>query len=340
MVNEGISERTLQLHKDAIVIDMLEYCVPSTKLVDYLRTLKDAGVTAVHTTVPYATDDLPGAIERIAQYLKLMEDREDAKIVYTAADVQNAKKEGKVALIMGMQDSVPFERNLDLIRIFYRLGVRVIQIAYSWQNYLGAGCGEKVDGGLSDSGREAIRELNRLRILVDVAHCGENTTKDAAEVSKAPIAITHATPKAVVDIPRGKSDKVIKAVAEKGGVVGQLILAPYVEKRGMTGVRPTLREYVDMIDYLVSLVGVNHVALGFDLTPFWTQVTYDEFWKKFVSLIYPHKLTSFEERYVEGFDGISDVIKVTQELLRRYSEDETRRILGGNWLRLLGEVIG
>jgi len=247
-------------------------------------------------------------------------------------------EQGKVAII-GRANGKNFEGNLNLISVLYKLGVRVIQVAYHKQNYFGAGCTESVDKGLSDLGRELVAECNARRILLDVSHCGENTAMEVLKFSKSPIALTHITPAALVEIRRAKSDEVLKAVASKGGVIGQVIWTSFCERRNRMGMYPSLSDYVDIIDYLVNLVGVEHVGLGSDLCPFW-QEHYDEFMDAFGdSLLYPHKRQPWERVYVDGFDSIFDTIKITEELLRRgYSDDDTKKILGGNWLRLLKEV--
>lgn len=340
MAVKEISERAQRIHKEAIVIDMLEALCPA-KDKAYFKTVVDAEVTAIQATVPDVLDDLPAAIANIAQFYKLIEGAENAEIVSTAADIETAKKEGKVAIIAGMQDCVPLERNLDLIRVFYELRIRVMQLAYSQQNYLGAGCGETLDHGLTDRGREAIKELNRLGILVDVSHCGDKTAMDAVRISEAPIAITHATPATVVEMRRAKSDDTLKAVAEKGGVIGQVVMTAFCRKRDKMGARATLTDFVDIIDYLVNLVGADHVGFGFDLVPFWTATEWDAPEHMTVATInlYPQKEPPFEEVYVEGFNSISDTIRITEELVRHgYSDDVIKKILGGNWLRLIKDV--
>lgn len=338
---KGVSERVQRVHKEAIIVDMLESFPRITERnLGYFETLVDAGVTVVHATVPNVLDDLSAAIEKVANFYKLVERTENAKIARTVADIESMKREGKVALIMGMQNSVPFERNLDLIRVFDMLGIKVVQVAYSEQNYLGAGCGEQVDHGLTDFGREAVMELNRLGILIDVSHCGNKTAIDTAEASKDPIALTHTTPRALVDIPRARTDETIKAIAERGGVIGQTIYTSFCEKISKPGVRPTISDFVDIIDYLVDLVGIDHVGLGLDLSLFGTKETHEAFWARFRNaLIYPHKPPSFEEIYVQGFNDIRDIIKIIEELLTHgYSDEKANKILGGNWLRLLKEV--
>ena len=192
---------------------------------------------------------------------------------------------------------------------------------------------------MTDRGIEAIKELNRLGILVDTSHCSDKTTIDAAQASKDPIAITHTTPGTLVDIPRARSDEAIKAVAERGGVMGQVIHTIFNETKDKMGAQPTLNGYVSMIDYLVNLVGINHVGLGLDLVPFWTESDYNRYFSIHGAMFVPHKIRPFKDIYVEGFDDISDTIKITEELLKHgYSDDEIKKLLGGNWLRLLKQV--
>jgi len=339
MTGKEISERAQRVHKEAIIVDMLEALFPARDI-GYFKAAVDAGVTAIQCTIPYISDELPAAIAKTADFFKLLEGTENAEIISAVSDIEKAKREGKLALIAGMQHAMPYERNLDLIRVFHKLGFRAMQIAYFRQNYLGAGCVEKVDHGLTDRGREAIKELNRLGILIDTSHCGDKTTIDTAQTSKDPIAITHTTPGTLVDIPRARSDEAIKAVAEKGGVIGQVIWTPFCERKDRMGIQPTVADFVDMIDYLVNLVGIDHVGFCLDLSPFYTLETYNAFMTTHgAHLIYPHKVPPFEQMYVEGYGGISDTIKITEGLVARsYSSDDIKKILGGNWLRLLKQV--
>ncbi len=319
---------------------MLEALMPA-KDVGYFKKAADGGVTAIHATLPWVTDDLPAAINKIAQFMKLVENTENTEMVSTAADIEKVKREGKLAIIPGMQDSIPFERDLDLVRIFHKLGIRVMMPAYSRQNYLGAGCVEEIDYGLTAQGKKAVKEWNKLGILADVSHCGNQTAIDTAECSEVPIAITHATPSTLVEMNRAKSDAAIKAVAAKGGVIGQVVMSAFCERRDKMGTWPTLVDFVDVIDYLVNLVGIDHVGLGLDLVPFWTAKEWDapEHMDVAAGLVYPHKEPPFERVYVQGFNGIQDTIKITEELVTRgYSDDDIKKILGGNWLRLLKQV--
>jgi len=318
---------------------VLESVFPA-KDVGYFKTVTDAGVTAISCTIPSINSDLPEAITATSEFFKLLEETKNVKIVTTAGDIERAKKEGKLAIIANLQHAMPYERNLDLIRIFHKLGYKIMQLAYYKQNYLGAGCVESVDHGLTDRGREAIKELNRLGILIDTSHCGDRTALEAAKASEYPIAITHSTPSTLVELKRARSDETIKAVAEGGGVMGLVIATPFCERRDKMGIRPTITDFMDIIDYMVNLLGIDHVGFGFDIMVFWNKAEYDDFGRNFGDgLVYPHKFAPFEEKYVEGFYSVSDTIKITEELLKHgYSDDDAKKILGGNWIRLFKEV--
>ena len=335
-----LNKRVLRIYKEAVIVDMCESFTRVTEEnVAYFKTLADAGVTAVQATVPKIEADLKTAISNIAKFYKIVERSEYATIVYNATELESAKSKGKVAIVMGMQNSVPFERDLDLIRIFAMLGIKVMQIAYSEQNYLGAGCVEQVDHGLTDLGKKAVKEMNRLGILIDASHCGDITTKDIIKTSIDPIVFTHTTPAALVDIPRAKDDETIKILAKNGGIIGQAIYTSFCEKKNKLGIKPTIADFVDIVDYLVKLVGIDHVGLGSDVSLFNTKQTFDAFWAKYPDLIYPHKPPLFGEEYVKGFNDVKDIKKIIKELLTRgYSDNEAKKILGGNWLKLMKKV--
>src|SRR5690606_9170053 len=149
-------------------------------------------------------------------------------------------------------------RTMDDVKTFYDLGQRCSQLTYNSQNYYGSGSTERVDGGLSDSGVELIQKMNELGMLVDVSHCGPQTTLDAIEVSPLPIAITHSNCRALNDHPRLKTDEAIRKLAAKGGVMGITGVRNFVRGQEPT----TIEHIVDHIDHVVKLVGIEHVGIG------------------------------------------------------------------------------
>lgn len=181
-------------------------------------------------------------------------------------DVRAAGSEGRTAVILGFQNSSPFEDDLDLVGAFHQAGVRICQLTYNTQNSAGAGCWESDDAGLSRTyGINLVREMNRVGMLIDVSHCNERTSLETLEASERPVAITHANPRAFVGENvelafRNKSDTVLKKAAESGGVVG-LSMYPRIAPNG---VGCTVDEFCDMVAYTVDLIGVDHVGLGSD----------------------------------------------------------------------------
>ena len=350
MVDTEISDIAQRIHKEEIVIDALQYWHPLQTAETYRKEIRkciDSGITVVHLTVNSIDQDLGAALSSWVKYLKLFQEIEEAKLVFTATDIENAKEEGKCGVILGTQAPKPYERDLDLITVFHKLGMRIAQLAYYRQTLLASGCAERVDSGLTDLGREAVEEFNRLGILIDVSHCGDKVAIDAAKASKYPIAITHSTPHGLVGMPRARSDEAIKAVAEKGGVMGQMFYRPWCERDGKMGVRPSLSEVIDLIDYTVKLVGVDHVGIGFDYNAFWLDTEQHLEWLNSREsggrqIIYPFSADfPWEERYPAelGVDGNKNMIKITEELFRHdYSYEDVKKIMGGNWLRVFKEV--
>jgi membrane dipeptidase len=199
-------------------------------------------------------------------------------------DIERAKKEGKHGIIFGPQDSMFIERDLDLLEIAYEHGLRAMQLTYNWQNEVGSGCREQKDSGLSIFGESLVEKMNELGILIDLSHTGDQTCWDAIEQSKDPVSFTHIIPrKSAPDKPggyaewanrstslwgdfvkyskqRGKPDDMMKACAEKGGVIG--VTPFFAKKRGNTSLTDDL---MDQVDETVNIVGVDHTGFGSDL---------------------------------------------------------------------------
>lgn len=260
-------------YRDALVIDGLGgpgsiTSGPDAPLSDAeLKDTRDSGLTAVLITIGPVGTTAPEAGFNLAVRTILDMEREIAKhpdtfaSVRTAADITAAKKAKRTGIIYGVQDGVAFETDLALLDDLHQLGLRVVQPTYNRRNLLGDGCMEPANAGLSRTGVEAIERLNELGILVDLSHCGRQTSADAIKASKRPVAFTHTGCAAVVDHPRHRTDEELRAVADKGGVSGVFFM-PYLSG----GKQPTAADVVRHLEHMINVAGEDHVSIGTDGT--------------------------------------------------------------------------
>jgi membrane dipeptidase len=254
-------------------------------------------------------------------------------LVDTVEDLERAKANDRIAVIMGIQNAEQF-RTVDDVAAFHLLGLRCAQLTYNSQNLLGSGSTERVDGGVSDYGAAVIAKMNELGMLVDTSHCGDRTTLDAIAISKGPIAITHSNCRALVDHPRVKTDEAIKALAAKGGIMGITGVRNFVRKTEPT----TVEHMVDHIDHVAKLVGIEHVGIGSDAD----LNGYDDMPPaEYAQLkaLYKQSYAFRDKLDTDGFDHPRKMFDLTEALIRRgYSDANIKLILGENFRRLLGEA--
>ncbi len=254
--------------------------------------------------------------------------------IYTAADVERAKRESKTGIILGWQNVSGIEDQIGYLQLFKELGIRIIQIAYNTQNLVGTGCYER-DQGLSDFGREVVAEMNRLGILCDLSHVGAQTSEDVILASKQPVAYSHCLPAGLKAHPRNKSDAQLKFIVDHGGFVGVTMFPPFVKR----GPNSTIDDYVEAIAYVLSICGEENVGIGTDFTqgygrPFFDWITHDKG--------YGRKLTEFGEVInPEGLRSIGEWPNLTAAMERHgWPSSRIERVIGGNWVKLLRTVWG
>jgi len=324
--------RPAEVHSQAIIIDGLNASYFLNEEVP--RRLKRGKITAFNGTIA-AWHSLPETMSLIADHYRLFEDKPDLITqVRTVEDIRVCKSKGVPGMILGFQSINPLNGNIRMLAVYHALGVKIIQLTYNEENQAGFGCMAPDDKGLTSFGRELVIEMNRLGMLIDLSHCGHKTTMNAIEASTAPVAFTHANPLALAKNPRNKPDEAFKALGAKGGVVGVVALPAWLTHDGQA----TLEDYLRAIDYLVNLVGVDHVGLG---TDFMEEMP-EEIAAAALKGISAENLQKFySSKIVKGFESISDCAKVTEGLLGRgYSTEDVKKILGGNWMRLYHEVWG
>ena len=228
---------------------------------------------------------------------------------------------------------MPLERDAGLVEVFQRLGVRMIQLCYNQRNFVGDGCSEPTDAGLSSFGIHVIREMERVGIVVDLSHTGYRTTMEALAMSTRPPVFSHSNVRALCDNRRNITDDQIRAVAERGGLIGIDGFPAFVK----IGAQPTLVDFVDHIDYVVQLVGVDHVGLALDYygpgnaADYAAQIASGR-WRAEDYPPPPHI-------YPTGIEDASGFMNITRELLARgYSDDDVLKVLGANWTRVFSAV--
>ena len=268
---------------------------------------------------------LAATIANIDALFRALEDpNADAEVLADASDLP-LKPDGRVRFVLHLEGCKPLEGDLSSLRMLHRLGLRSAQLTWNVRNELADGVLEtRTGGGLSRFGVEVVGEMNRLRMLVDLAHIAEAGFWQTLEVAEAPLVVTHANARAVLDHPRNLTDAQLRAVAEVGGVVGVHCLPAYVDPDN-----PTVDRLIDHILHIAELVGIEHVGLGADFP------TSDG--------PRPAREQRFPRKHeqLEGFDEIDHLPVLTSSLLRRgLHESDIAGILGGNFVRVLQSVSG
>jgi len=240
------------------LIDGLQYCNWSRRIFEQMR---EAKMDAVHVTICYH-ETFRETAGNIATWNRLFEGHADLIMPgRSAADIAAAHESGRTAIFFGLQNCSAIEDDIGLIELLYDLGVRFMQLTYNNQSLLASGCYEPVDSGVTRMGKEVIAEMNRLGMVIDMSHSGERSTLEAIQHSTRPIAITHANPNFWHEVPRNKSDKVLDALRDSGGIIG-LSLYPHHLKGGSNC---PAADFATMAKKLADRIGPSHVAIGSDL---------------------------------------------------------------------------
>jgi len=239
-------------------IDNLQYCNWSRKIFEINRS---AGLDAVHVTIVYHEDFDELQLE-IKKWEKLFHENSDLIFLgKNFQDIDKANKENKTAIFFGFQNCSPIEDDINLVEKVHQLGCRFMQLTYNNQSLLATGCYEKVDSGVTNFGREVIREMNRVGLVVDMSHSAEKSTLDAIEFSEKPIAITHANPSFWHPAKRNKSTDLLKILSDSGGILG-LSLYPHHLKDNSNC---TLDSFCEMVAKTAEIMDVKKIGIGSDL---------------------------------------------------------------------------
>lgn len=331
-------ERVEELHNTALFIDGLagHIVAPEPAPVDgkpYLQRLIESNVRVVNITIAAHSDGFEAALEQMFHYFNVFQRVPDQVIqIKTASDIDRAVREKKVGVVFGFQTPTPIDHHFHRWTIFQQLGLRICQVAYMERNIFGDGCFEPHDGGLTYYGIQAVQEMNRLGIVVDMSHAGERTMFEAMELSSHPCVFSHSNAKAVTPSARNASDEAIKLLAKKGGVIG---LTPH---SFMTykeiGKRPTMSDYMDHFEHIAKLVGVDHIGIGSDVFESYTKFS----WETSTKLLYKSPWV-FETMLADGYSKVGEIKNVIAALVQiGFTDDDIRKILGQNFLRVFRQV--
>ena len=310
-------------------IDNLQYCNWSREIFEFNRA---AGLDAVHVTIVYH-EDYDELLVEIKKWEKLFSDNSD--LIFLGKDyndIEKANLEKKTAIFFGFQNCSPIEDDINLVEKVHNLGCRFMQLTYNNQSLLATGCYEKIDSGVTNFGREAIKEMNRVGVVIDMSHSAEKSTFDAIELSDKPIAITHANPSFWHPAKRNKSNDLLKTLSESGGMLG-LSLYPHHLKNNTNC---TIESFCEMVAKTADIMDIKNIGIGSDLclnqpdsivewmrNGTWSKSkNYGEGSKNKPG--FPNQPEWFQD--ARGFENIENGLKKIG-----FSDIETHGILGNNW---------
>ena len=319
-------------------IDALQYCNWSEEIFQQMR---EGGVDAVHVTIAYH-ENFRETVANMEAWNRSFE-RFPHLIFqgFTGDDVRLARDTSRTAIFYGFQNPSPIEDDIGLVEILHGLGVRFMQLSYNNQSLLATGCYEAEDPGITRMGREVIAEMNRVGLVVDMSHSAERSTLEAIEISERPIVITHANPAFWEPALRNKSDKVLKALGESGGMLGFSLYPHHLKGKGDC----TLQSFCDMVARTAELMGIEHIGIGSDLCQNqpdsvvewmrngrWTK-TLDYGEGSASNAGFPDMPEWFEDN--RHFGNVEQGLRAAG-----FSDTDTAAIMGNNWLRFFDENFG
>ncbi|MBI4192182.1 MAG: membrane dipeptidase [Betaproteobacteria bacterium] len=330
-------EHALDLYRKATVIHGAHASVTTAAREDAQRMVK-SGLTASCVTVatPLYDDNFRRQVEAIIEHHRWIRSYPDLLLrVSSVSDIEKSKKEGKTGIIFALQNLWGIN-DATMVEAFYLLGIKMINLAYQKRNYFAGGASDLKDEGLSELGVLAVEEMNRLGMVIDVCHCSRATAMDAIEVSKHPVVNSHAAARALNNSSHNRTDDELKTMAEKGGVIGLIAFGPCVAAKD--GVQASMDDYFTHLDYLVKLIGADHVGIGLDLfeDEERKRIAYPAYMKKFPELL---EGADHVTRDTKGMETCACFPEIAKGLVARgYSDQDILKIMGGNFLRVFKQV--
>jgi membrane dipeptidase len=339
-----VSPEAAKLYRESFILD----CNALASIGDFLSQthfegiatgIRESGVTAIKATLGGATGDFATAVADIAAADLLIEKKPDLFLqVRTAADFDRARNEKKLGVIYSFESATMLEDKVDRVETFRALGVRVMQLTYNRRTPLGVGCLDGETDGLSDLGRQAVAKMNQVGVALDLSHSNTKTTADGIAASTKPTVITHAGCRAVFQHPRNKEDRELKALADKGGVIG-IYMLPYLTPSPK---QPMLDDYLQHLEHALKVCGEDHVGVGSDV-PFFP--VDDQGLAEMREAVAKRKADGIaapgEDRptYIPDLNTPRKMELIADALLKRgHKPAAVEKILGANFRRVFGEI--
>lgn len=345
MAQEAVEQRIRRLHANGIVdlhfdllMDLYEKRDRTNVLTtEFLPELEAGDIGVVGTAIYIEDHYLPEmalrvGLDQIARLYAEVGQSDRFAICKSHNEILHARKNGKIALLITMEGVEPIGNDRNLLRVFYELGVRVIGLTHARRNAAGDGGVFAASGssgeGLTAFGRDIVQKCETLGVIVDLAHISPKGFEDILAIIKKPVIISHTNARKYYDIERNTSDEQIKMVGERGGVIGinAVLVSPRKEEA-------TLDRYVDHIEHVRGLIGIDGVAIGFDFFEFlyrqWPEADQKELAAKFAK---PH--------FIPDLTNHSQARNLTRKLIERgFSDEEIAKILYNNWMRIFEELL-
>ena len=317
-------------------IDNLQYCNWSREVFEINH---EAGLDAVHVTVVYH-EDYKEFVKKVEEWNVLFKENEDLIFLgKNFKDIEKAKIKNKTAIFFGFQNCSPIEDDISLVEKIYDHGCRFMQLTYNNQSLLATGCYEKTDSGVTNFGREVIKEMNRLGIVIDMSHSAEKSTYDAIEISQKPIAITHANPIFWHKAVRNKSDELLKTLSESGGMLGLSLYAHHLKDKSNC----TIESFCEMTARTAEIMGVKNLGIGSDLCLNQPDTVVEWMrngtWTKTKNYGEGTKEKSGFPKQPDWFIDARGFKNIHEGLLKiGFNKEEVSGILGNNWFNFYKEI--
>src|SRR6266516_5688910 len=342
---QSIQQRTDRLHAGGIVdfhfdllIDLYEKRDRPGALVSHFLPEFEAGDIGVLGVAIYVEDrylpemGLRVALDQVARLYAEVEQTQRFAICKTFAEIEQARAANKIVLVITMEGVEPLGEDLNLLRAFYELGVRSVGLTHARRNPAGSGGIFKPSGsprdGLTNFGRDVVRECERLGIVIDLAHINPKGFEDIVDLTSKPLIVSHTNVRNFYSIERNISDEQIKIIGQRGGVVGvnAILVSPDPETS-------TIDRYVDHIEHVIGLIGIDGVGIGFDFCEYLFQQLPEKVRTELAA-----KLT--KPHFIPDLTNHSHARNLIRKLIERgFSDHQIEKILRGNWLRILKELL-